>query len=203
MIIAEFPEDLGNLPELEKRVGPTGEIVVVNITSSPKSYDYKGWQEKRKQCMEQGSPEEWPYDFADDYPDNYFDLIFMPQGVHHCNNWLRDAPRLLRAVKPGGQVMAIECGINRPQMATARQLSALVRIIGDRGFEISLPYWLVGPLSPEGPLPPGSGYEHVGRPYHDVSTDHLRESFGNGITDACSLEYKGWILFWGFKKDHL
>jgi SAM-dependent methyltransferase len=200
MLIAEFPEDLGNLPELEKRVGPKGEIVVVNITSSPKSYDYKGWQAKRKMYMEQGSPEEWPYDFADDYPDGYFDVLFLPQGVHHCNNWLRDAPRLLRAVKPGGQVIACECGINRPQMATARQLSALTRIVGDRCFEIALPYWLVGPLSPEGPLPPGSGYEHVGRPYHDVSADHLRESFGDGVTDVCSLEYKGWILFWGYKK---
>jgi SAM-dependent methyltransferase len=201
MLIGEFPEDLGTLAELEKRVGPTGEIVVVNITSSPKSYDYKGWQAKRKEYMEQGSPEEWPYDFADDYPDGYFDLIFLPQGVHHCNNWLRDAPRLLRAIKPGGQVMAIECGINRPQMATARQLSALARIVGDRCFEIALPYWLVGPLSPEGPLLPGAGYEHVGRPHHDVSTAHLRESFGDGVTDACGLEYKGWILFWGYKRD--
>jgi len=96
--------------------------------------------------------------------------------------------------------MAAECGINRPQMATARQLSALARIIGDRVFEIALPYWLVGPLSPEGPLPPGTGYEHVGRPYHDVSTDHLRESFADGVTDACGLEYKGWILYWGYKK---
>lgn len=200
MLIGEFPEDLGTLEELEKRVGPTGEIVPVIITSSPKSYDYKGWQAKRKMYMEQGSPEEWPYDFADDYPDGYFDLIWMPQGVHHCNNWLRDAPRLLRAVKPGGQIMAIECGINRPEMAVARNLSALVRVIGDRLFFVALPEWLVGPLSPEGPLPPGSGYEHVGRPYHDVSTAHLRESFGDALTDVCALEYKGWILFWGYKR---
>jgi SAM-dependent methyltransferase len=200
LVIAEFPEDLGNLEEVEKRVGPAGEIVLVSITSSPKSYDYKGWQAKRRQYMEQGSPEEWPYDFADDYPDDYFDVIFLPQGVHHCNNWLRDAPRLLRALKPRGQVMAIECGINRPQMATARELSALARVVGDRVFKIALPEWLVGPLSPEGPLPPGTGYEHVGRPYHDVSVEHLRESFGEGVTDACGLEYKGWILYWAFKR---
>ncbi len=200
LMICELPEDLGTLEELQKRVGKTGEIVNVNMSPSKKAYNYKNWQERRKKYMEQGSPEEWPYDFADDYPNNYFDCIFVPQGVHHSSNWLRDAPRLLRALKPGHQFMAIECGINRPQMSAAREISALVRIVGDRVFAISLPSWLVGPLSPAGPLPPGSGYEHEGRPYHDVSTAHLRESFGDGLTDVCSLEHKGWILFWGYKK---
>jgi SAM-dependent methyltransferase len=201
MMIGEFPEDLGTLEELQHRVGPGGEIALVNITRSPKSYDYQGWQAKRKAYMDMGSPEEWPYDFADPYPDEYFDVLFLPQGVHHCNNWLRDAPRLLRAVKPGGQVIAIECGVNRPQMATARQISAQARIVGDRVFALALPEWLVGPLSPEGPLPAGEGYGHEGRPYHDVSAEHLREAFGDALTDVCSLEPKGWILFWGYKRD--
>lgn len=200
MMICEFPEDLGTLDELQRRLGEKGEIVLVNMTASPKSYDYKGWQAKRKMYMEQGSPEEWPYDFADDYPDNHFDLIFLPQGVHHSNNWLRDAPRLLRTLKPGCQFMSVECGINRPEMTAAREISALARIVGDRVFNIALPSWLVGELSPAGPLPPGSGYEHEGRPYHDVSTEHLRESFGDSLVDVCSLEHKGWILFWGYKK---
>ncbi|MCX8032733.1 MAG: hypothetical protein N3B14_05020 [Thermoleophilia bacterium] len=199
MVIGEFLHDLGTLEEVKRRVGPTGQVFPVDITASPCSYDYKGWQAKRKAYMDLGSPEEWPYDFADDFPDEFFDVLFLPQGVHHCNNWLRDAPRLLRAVKVGGQVMAIECGINRPEMALARDLSALVQVVGDRVFRIALPEWLVGPLSPEGPLPAGTGYGHEGRPYHDVPTAHLREAFGAGLTDVCSLEYKGWILFWGYK----
>jgi len=133
-----------------------------------------------------------------DYPDNYFDLIFLPQGVHHCNNWLRDAPRLLRTLKPGRQIMAIECGINRPEFHAAQRRSALLRFVGDRAFE-----WMMPPgfgVHPKGPIPLAPGCERVGRPHHDVSTAHLREAFGDYLTDVNSIELKGWILFWGYKK---
>mgnify|MGYP001039295552 FL=1 len=177
MMISEFPEDLGTLPELQQRVGAQGEIVKIALTTSPSAHD-----------------------FADEYPDGHFDVIWMPQGMRHCDDWLRDAPRLLRILRPGGQVMAIECGINRPEMAAARAKSALARVVGDRVFKIALPEWLVGPLGPEGPSSPGTGHRHEARFDHDVSADQLREAFGDGLTDVCALEHKGWVLFWGYKR---
>ncbi len=99
LMICEMPEELDTIHELRRRIGKDGEIVCVDMVMG--GYNHKGWQKRRQEYMDKGCGEEWPYEFADDYPDNYFDLIFIPQGVHHSNNWLRDAPRLLRALKPG------------------------------------------------------------------------------------------------------
>ncbi len=196
LLICEMPEELGTIHELRKRIGETGEIVCVDMVEG--AYNYKGWQEKRRGYMERGCGEEWPYEFADDYPDNYFDLIFLPQGVHHCNNWLRDAPRLLRALKPGHQIMAIEAGINRPEFHAAQRRSALLRFVGDRTFE-----WMIPPhfgVHPKGPVPLAPGCERVGRPHHDVSSAHLRQAFGDYLTDINGFDLKGFILFWGYKR---
>ncbi|MBN1630808.1 MAG: methyltransferase domain-containing protein [Thermoleophilia bacterium] len=160
LLIGEFPEDLGTLAEVERRVGPSGEIVKAVLVSAPV-----------------------PYGFADGYPEGYFDVVFVPQGIHNCDDWSRDAPRLLRALKPGGQVMAVECGTDRPEMAAARETSALVRLVGDRVSRLARPEWLSGRWTS-----------------HDVSTDQLREAFGDGLTDVCSLEHKGWVVFWGCKQ---
>jgi ubiquinone/menaquinone biosynthesis C-methylase UbiE len=197
MIIGESCEQNEIQKELGKRIGKSGEMVLIDMIEE-NGCDFEGWQAKRKAYLEKGCTEEWPYDFADNFPDNYFDVLFIPQGVHHSNNWLRDASRLLRAVKPGGQVMAIECGLNRPEFDAALEESAFVRLIMARLFDFVWPAWLGVNLDGKTPLPPQA--EHEGRPYHDVSTEHLREAFGDLLVDVNSIEWKGWILFWGYKK---
>jgi SAM-dependent methyltransferase len=200
MVICEsmVPEALGINAELQKRTG--GKVEIEWVVMSPGGYDYDGWQKKRADYIANDCGEEWPYDFADRFPDNYFDLIFLPQGVHHSNNWLRDAPRLLRALKPGHQMIFCECGVMRPEHTAAREMSALERLVSDRVWD-----WVFYPpsyykLDPRRPIPPTPQAKHEGRPYHDVSTAHLREAFGNSLTDVYSLEKHGFILFWGYKK---
>jgi len=120
--------------------------------------------------------------FADHFPDNYFDLIILPQGVHHSNNWLRGCPRLLRALKPGRQFMACECGVSCPEHFEARNASALARLMIDRMWDW-LPnagennYYLSGRM----PVKPPPQAEHAGRPYHVVVPEDLINSFGDSL----------------------
>jgi hypothetical protein len=194
-VISEVCGGLGIMEELRSRVGRRGEIVYMDMIGA-EDQTFKDWPERRKKYMEMGVGERWPYDWGDTYPDEYFDLLFLPQGVHHSTNWLRDAPRLLRTLKPGHQVMALECGF-RPEHQMAQEMNALVKLIVERcsGF-------INGGGSHASPdpatLPPE--LRLVGRPGHDVSTAHLREAFGDRLYDVNSLEWKGWILFWGYKK---
>jgi SAM-dependent methyltransferase len=200
MIITESmgPEDLGIRAEIEKRTG--GNVEIEWVIMSQGGYDYNNWQKKRADYIARDCGEEWPYDFADHFPDNYFDLIFLPQGVHHSNNWLRDAPRLLKKLKPGRQIICCECGVMRPEHVAAHEMSALERLVSDRVWDFVFHPWQNFKLNPRFHVSPTPQTEHVGRPYHDVSTAHLREAFGDSLTDVYSLEKHGFILFWGYKK---
>lgn len=200
MLISEgMVYNLGVVDELKKRIGEKGQIEYVIM--SPGGYDYDGWQKKRADYMARGCGEEWPYDFADRFPDNYFDLIILPQGVHHSNDWVRDAPRLLRALKPGRQIMFCECGVNCPEHFATRDASALARLVIDRMWD-----WLPNAnennyyLGTRKQVKPPPQAEHKNRPYHVVIPEDLMKAFGGLLEDPYGLEQSGFILFFGYKK---
>jgi SAM-dependent methyltransferase len=122
---------------------------------------------------------QWDYPFADKYPDHYFDLIWLPQGVHHAHNWREIAPRLLRVLKPGGQVMMAECRVPSPEFHHGLQISGLLQCIVGKIF------WAMDTTLEEMP---------------DYSTAEIARAFGDSLTDIFSLEWKGFLLFWGTKK---
>jgi len=139
----------------------------------------------REKQWETGSREaitekhQWDYPFADKYPDHYFDLIWFPQGVHHAYSWDKIAPRLLRALQPGGQIMMAECRIPAPEFHHGIQMSGMLQCIVDKIF------WAMEMTFEEMP---------------DYSTGELTRAFGDFLTDIFSLEWKGFLLFWGYKK---
>jgi SAM-dependent methyltransferase len=177
LVIGEFLEDLGFLTELRKQIGETGEIATFDMVEKSRS----GYTQQWKMGPSATIPEkhQWDYPFADKYADNYFDLIWLPQGVHHAYSWNKIAPRLLRALKPGGQVMMAECRVPSPEFHHGIQMSGMLKCIVDKIF------WAMDTTLEEMP---------------DYSTAEIARAFGDFLRDTFCLEWKGFLLFWGYKR---
>jgi SAM-dependent methyltransferase len=177
MVIGEFLEELEFLPELHKRVGSEGEIAAFDIVSKSRAGYTQQWEKGPGVFIPE--KHQWDYPFADSYPENYFDLLWLPQGVHHAYSWNEIAPRLLRVLKPGGQVLMAECRVPAPEFHSGLQMSGLLRYIVEKIF------WAMDTTLEEMP---------------DYSPADLARAFGDSVGDIFELDWKGWLLFWAFKK---
>ncbi|MFC1945665.1 methyltransferase domain-containing protein [Chloroflexota bacterium] len=176
LVIGEVLENLGFLPELRRRIGDSGKIADFEISNIHLTLFQKLWQGTDIPVEER---HQWEYNFQDAFPDNYFDLVWLPQGVHHARNWPETAPRLLRVLKPGGQVMMLECRFCTPGFHIAVNASGLLRCMAEKLW------WAMGVTLDEMP---------------DYPTAQLAEAFGDSLTDTFGLDSEGWLLYWGFKK---
>lgn len=176
LVIGEVLESLGFLRELRRKTGRSGEVVSFDIVQRSRDGYQRQWEARPGVVIPE--KHQWEYDYADSFPDDYFDLVWLPQGVHHAKDWKTTAPRLLRVLKPGGQVMMIECRTCSPTFYLALENSALLRCIAEKVF------W---------------GMDTAFRDMPDYSTRELSEAFGESLVDTFALEWKGWLVFWGTK----
>lgn len=168
LMIGELFEELGILTQLHQRKGEMGEIAKFDIAEKSRSYFGKG------------AVPLWDYDYADSYPDKYFDVVWIAQGLHHVASWPDLAPKLLRVLKPGGQVMLQECRSRSPEFFTGVNMSGLLRCIAEKIYF-------------------GPGRAKLTDGVFDVPSKNLNIAFGDSLTDIFTLEWKGWIVFYGFK----
>jgi SAM-dependent methyltransferase len=176
LVIGEVLEGLGFLSELRKRVGNTGEIAKHEISEIHLSMFLRLWSGAD---IPPDNRHQYEYPFADQYPDNYFDVVWLPQGVHHAKSWKATAPRLLRVLKPGGQIMMIESRICEPDFFIAVNQSGLLKCMAEKLW------WSLGVTFEEMP---------------DYPTAHLAAAFGDSLTDTFGIDPEGWLVFWGYKK---
>lgn len=168
-MLGELFEELGFLTELKRRKGEMAELAAIDVSTKARSYAKSG-----------GIPQ-WDYDFADPYPDNYFDVAWIPQGVHHCSDWHKFAPKLLRILKPGGQVIMHECRIGAPEWWQGVQMSGFLKCIIEKIY--------LGP-----------GRKKLGERQFDVTPETIVHAFGDKLRNSFSFASKGWLVFWGYKK---
>ena len=168
-ILGELFEELGFLTELKRRKGEMAELAATDVSVKARSY------------AKTGAIPQWDYDFADKYPNNYFDIAWIPQGVHHCADWNKFAPKLLRILKPGGQVMMHECRIGGPEWWQGVKMSGFLKCIIEKIY--------LGP-----------GRNKLSDRQFDVSPEMIAAAFEDSLRDTFSIAGKGWMVYWGYKK---
>ena len=168
-MLGELFDELGFISELNRRKGEMEEIAAIDVSLKARSYARNG-----------GIPQ-WDYDFTDQYPNDYFDVAWIPQGVHHCADWKKFAPKLLRILKPGGQVIMHECRIGAPEWWQGVKMSGFLKCIIEKIY--------LGP-----------GRHKLSDRQFDVSPEMITTAFGDKLENTFSFAGKGWLVFWGNKR---
>ena len=172
LLVGESVASCGFEEDLRARVGPTGEIHVVDVQEQARnavSADLRGRSGRR------GT---WRYDYTSSIPNAHFDAVAVMQGVGHTDDWRDTGTEFLRVLKPGRSIVLAEISFN-PRMEWIKEL------------DLHVGYWLTKMVAgARGPLMSDLAY---------FSPDDLTAAFDGLVIDSGSFSWRGLDIFWGTK----
>ncbi len=171
LVIGEALEPCGFIDDVRRGIGPGGEIRAFEII-----------EEARRQVLAgrrgaNGKLGTWRFTYTDDVPDEYFDCVYVPQGVQHSEDWRVTAPELLRVMRRDRRIVLAEIGFG-PLYRNRMKADLHIWATNDR-MQAAL-----------------------NRPNEDLSyysPEQLTAAFDGLVTDPQTLEWKGLEMFWGRK----
>ena len=118
LIIGECLEACGFLDEVKKRLRGDGEIHAFDLMYGDKP---PGTEEKRV----------FSYSgYINNFSEEYFDVIFFAQGVHHEENWEARAKEFIRILKKGGRIVFAEATVElNPDFYAAVQSDVHIEMV--------------------------------------------------------------------------
>ncbi len=96
LLLGEEVDGIGFDRDIRDRIGPSGELVIVDMRESVLAMVFAG------------KVPQWRYAFTTDFEDGCFDSIFVGQGVAHAEDWRREGGELIRTLRPGGSLVMAE-----------------------------------------------------------------------------------------------
>jgi SAM-dependent methyltransferase len=191
LIISELLDEMGFIKKLEKRTKfkmKDADVYVYEISRQVRS------ARMRLRFADQ-SPQDkdaksiFSYDMPDAYPDDFFDVIWMPQACGHNINWDDFFRRAMRVLKTGGRLVMQEHDIQGPDFWKACEtVSGPFRAIAEKE------YLRYGGFPIEDTTPMKKETEFVLKP--------LKAQWEGGVGETmkytCTFE-RGCTTFWGTK----
>jgi SAM-dependent methyltransferase len=137
LIISELLDEMEHVARYEKRTGvKLSDAILYQYEISPRVRS-AGTRARfaDKEPQDKDAKMTFYYEYPDAYPDDFFDVVWMPQGCGHCINWDDTCARLIRVLKPGGMIMMQEHDILGPDFWTAcTKVSAQFRSIMEKQY---------------------------------------------------------------------
>jgi len=171
LILGEMVQSCGFDQDLQDRVGPSGEVKVIDITDQARDAVLAG---KRGSDGQLGT---WSYDYTREFRDAAFDCVAVLQAVQHAEDWGETGRELLRVMKPGRMILLAEITFS-PRM----------RVLAEQDIHIAT--WIEK-------LSSRIGFDPFGAAYH--STEDLLRAFEGRVCDEGVFVWRGIELFWGRK----
>lgn len=170
LIVGEVVEGSGFDADIRRRIGPHGEIRVIDITDQARDAYFSG------RIGAGGQLATWRYDYTSDVADEYFDCVAVLQAVQHADDWRAAGRELLRIMKRGRNILLAEI--------TFKNINEYAAL------DLHLEYWLEKMFA-------RVGIPRHKFPYY--SPDELVAAFSGMVSHAEVFAWKGLELFWATK----
>jgi len=173
LIIGEEVDSCGWKAAVEKVVGPTGSVDMVEIIEEGNAAIYG---DKRGR---NGMLAAWRWEYTHSTAGNTYDAILIAQAAQHCDDWSETSEELVRVLKPGKRIVSAEALMPGTGGVTA-SIDA----------DIHLQSWYDKLVRSMGvPLSQIAAY----------SATEIKDAFGDRVEGARAMEWRGVHLFWGRK----
>ena len=171
LVIGEVVEGCGFDSDIRERVGPTGDVQVVDITDEARDAYFAGRRGRGGQLAT------WRWRYTDSMPPESFDAVAVMQAVQHADDWRETGTELLRLMKPGGTLMLAEITFSPRMKMLAEQ-------------DIHIEAWI-------DKLASRVGFSPYDAPYY--SAENLLAALDGLLADPQSFVWKGIEVVWGQK----
>jgi ubiquinone/menaquinone biosynthesis C-methylase UbiE len=169
LIIGECIEPCGFVDDMRQRVGPGGEIKVIDITDEARD-NYIAKKRGRG-----GQLATWRWTYTRDIADGEFDCVACLQGVQHTDDWRETGAELLRVMKPGRNLTLAEIAYS-PETKMKIELDMHIEYVFDK--LLSRVGWTLDDF-----------------PYY--SPKDLEAAFAGLVEQPGSFVWRGIEVFWG------
>ena len=169
LIIGECIEPCGFVDDMRRRVGPGGEIKVIDITDEARD-NYIAKKRGRG-----GQLATWQWTYTSDIADGAFDCVACLQGVQHTDDWRETGAELLRVMKPGRNLTLAEIAYS-PETKMKIELDMHIEYVFDK--LLSRDGWTLDDF-----------------PYY--SPKDLEAAFAGLVEQPGSFVWRGIEVFWG------
>ncbi|MCT7378132.1 class I SAM-dependent methyltransferase [Chelativorans salis] len=172
LLFGEALESCGFIDDVNRLVGPGGEVTTIDIQQYARDMSIGGVPGKN------GIIGTFPYDFFGHLPEESFDVVLNLQAIEHAEDWTEAGERLLRVLKPGRRLVMAEIFMVTKELPWKIKADLHIQHLIDKIFA-------------------GIGRTLEGRPYY--SHADLRQAFDWMLTDTDHFEWRGLEAFWGRK----
>jgi ubiquinone/menaquinone biosynthesis C-methylase UbiE len=171
LVIGECIEPCGFIDDMRARIGPKGEIHVIDITDEARD-NYIAKKRGRG-----GQLATWHWNYTREFADGAFDCATCLQGVQHTDDWRETGAEMLRVMKPGRNIVLAEIAYS-PETAMKIGLDMHIEYVFEK-------------------LLARVGWKLDEFPYY--SPKDLEAAFAGLVKDSGEFVWKGIEIFWGRK----
>jgi ubiquinone/menaquinone biosynthesis C-methylase UbiE len=171
LIIGECIEPCGFVDDIRQRIGPKGDVHIIDITDEARD-NYIAKKRGRN-----GQLATWQWTYTRDIPSGTFDCAACLQGVQHTDDWRETGAEMLRVMKDGRNLVLAEIAYS-PETRMKIELDMHIEYVFSK-------------------LLSRVGWKLEEFPYY--SPKDLEAAFSGLVSDTGTFVWKGIEIFWGRK----